>query len=46
MAKIGIFREGIYPSGGIETWLYNLVIEDKKVAEEYLKKPFIREIII
>ena len=27
MAKIGIFREGIYPSGGIETWL-----EPKHVA--------------
>ena len=24
MAKIGIFRDGIYPSGGIETWLYNI----------------------
>ena len=22
--KIGIFREGIYPSGGIETWLFNI----------------------
>ena len=24
MAKIGIFRDGIYPSGGIETWLFNI----------------------
>lgn len=24
MAKIGIFRDGIFPSGGIETWLYNI----------------------
>lgn len=24
MAKIGIFRDVIYPSGGIETWLYNI----------------------
>ena len=22
--EIGIFREGIYPSGGIETWLFNI----------------------
>ena len=24
MGKIGIFRDGIYPSGGIETWLFNI----------------------
>lgn len=24
MAKIGIFRDGIYPSGGIETWMFNI----------------------
>ena len=24
MAKIGIFRDGLYPSGGIETWLFNI----------------------
>lgn len=24
MAKVGIFRDGIYPSGGIETWLFNI----------------------
>ena len=24
MGKIGIFRDGIYPSGGIETWMFNI----------------------
>lgn len=26
MAKIGIFRDGIYETGGIETWLYNIAV--------------------